>query len=174
MWNLAARTIKAWLGLVLVLGVLTSALPASALTTQSTTLLQNATAVQNCTVVTNCPLVDVKGYTTVVFQVLGTFTGSVQFEASVNKNLGFTPLECFSAANRVSACTEFGRLSSRSVAGCSGVVSPSTWGKLIRINLPTRAASAAPTRFFTYCRFVVGRKHSGRGAKSTPAKCTMQ
>lgn len=100
------QTIRRWIigGLVglLFLGFVHSA---DALTTLSQTLLTNATAVQNCAVVTDCPLVEVKGYTTVIFQVLGTFTGSVQFEAAVNKNLGFTSLECFNAANRSSSTT---------------------------------------------------------------------
>ena len=74
--------------------------PASSLTSQSTVLHNAKATVDNCTVVSNCPLIDVKGYTTIVLQVFGTFTGSVQFEAAVDKNVGFTPLECFSLANR--------------------------------------------------------------------------
>lgn len=90
--------------IIAVLVVLFSA-PSHAVTTQSVKLHQGATAVDNCAVVTNCPLVEVKGYTTIVFQILGPFTGSVQFESAIDKNAGWTPLECFAAANRSSSTT---------------------------------------------------------------------
>ncbi len=111
MWNWRDQIIKrlmvgAVLALVAVAVLCLVWLPfAHAVTTQSVKLIVNATAAQNCTVVTDCPVVDVKGYTTIVFQVLGTFSGSVQFEAAIDKNLGFTSLECFNTANRSSSTT---------------------------------------------------------------------
>lgn len=106
MWNCRDRTIKTVLkGLVLLILLAGTGQSAHALTVQSTKLQQAVAAVETCASAADCPFMDVKGYTTIVFQVIGPFTGSVQFEAAVNKDLGFASLECFSTASRSTSVT---------------------------------------------------------------------
>ena len=96
------RQLTHWIaiGACVALVLMTPVSPALSLTSQSTVLHKNKATIDNCTNVDDCPVVEVKGYTTIVFQIFGPFTGSVQFEAAVDKYTGFTPLECFSLANR--------------------------------------------------------------------------
>ena len=77
-----------------------------------------------------------------------------------------------SSSSRVRACTETGAPSRRPLAGLSGVVGPSTCGNEMRTRRSTRAARHASSRLANQAVLVTGRKRSGRGANSTPAKCT--
>src|ERR1700730_2164064 len=78
-----------------------------------------------------------------------------------------------SASKRVRAWTDDGFPSRKPRAGRSGVVSPSTCGKLIRTKRRVPAARAATARLRTYSTFVTGRNRSGRGANSRPAEYTI-
>ena len=79
-----------------------------------------------------------------------------------------------SASRRVRKWITFNFASIRPVAGRSGLVSPSTCGKLTRMNFRTPAFLAASTKFFTQPTLVSGRNLSGKGANRTPARWTTQ
>lgn len=80
------------------LAVLLLAAVAEAITVKTLALQTAATANGNGTDI------DIKGFTTTVIQVAGTFTATVNFEASVD-GLNWFSKECFSEANRMTSAT---------------------------------------------------------------------